>query len=59
MVVVFNGISTLQQTVAPGDGHYSRAQEFIDNGFHIMVTELDVGVSTDGGYPINPEDLQT
>lgn len=45
--------------VTPGDGHYQSAQQFIDNGFHIMVTELDVAVPTDGGYPIDPRDIQT
>jgi endo-1,4-beta-xylanase len=50
------GVST---TVTPGDDHYQSAQQFIDNKLDIMVTELDVAVPTNGGYPINPQDLQT
>jgi endo-1,4-beta-xylanase len=46
-------------TITPGDEHYQSAQQFIDNKLDIMVTELDVAVPTNGGYPINPEDLQT
>ncbi len=45
--------------VTPGDDHYQSAQQFIDNRLDIMVTELDVSVPTDGGYPVNPQDLQT
>jgi hypothetical protein len=44
--------------VTPGDSHYRSAQQFIDNRFDIMVTELDVAVPTSGGYPVNPQDLQ-
>ena len=47
------------ETITPGDGHYQSAQQFIDNGLDIMVTELDVSVPTDGGYPVNYQDLQT
>ncbi len=46
-------------TITPGDGHYQSAQQFIDNKLDIMVTELDVRVPTDGGNPINIQDLQT
>jgi hypothetical protein len=46
-------------TIIPGDGHYQSAQQFIDNRLDIMVTELDVRVPTDGGNPINIQDLQT
>ena len=45
--------------ITPGDQHYQSAQQFIDNRFDIMVTELDVSMPTDGGYPINPKDIQT
>jgi endo-1,4-beta-xylanase len=50
------GVST---KITPGDGHYQSAQQFIDNRLDIMVTELDVSVPTSGGYPTNPQDLQT
>ena len=50
------GVST---NITPGDQHYQSAQQFIDNRLDIMVTELDVAVPTQGGYPINPQDLQT
>ena len=50
------GVST---TITPGDGHYQTAQYIIDNKLDFMVTEFDVGIPTDGGYPINPQDLQT
>jgi hypothetical protein len=46
-------------TITPGDGYYQSAQQFIDNRLDIMVTELDVPVLTNGGYPINSQDLQT
>ena len=46
-------------TITPGDQHYQSAQQFIDNRLDIMVTEFDVAVPTEGGYPINPQDLQT
>ncbi len=46
-------------TITPGDGHYQSAQQFIDNRLDIMVTELDVAIPTNGGYPVNPQDLQT
>jgi endo-1,4-beta-xylanase len=45
--------------ITPGDGHYQSAQQFIDNRLDIMVTELDVSVPTEGGYPVNPQDLET
>ena len=45
--------------VTPGDGHYQSAQQFIDSGLDIMVTELDVSVPTNGGYPNNSQDLAT
>jgi len=45
-------------TVSPGDGHYQSAQQFIDNRYDIMVTELDVAIPTSGGYPVNSQDLQ-
>jgi endo-1,4-beta-xylanase len=50
------GVST---TITPGDDHYQSAQQFIDNKLDIMVTELDVSIPTNGGYPINSQDLQT
>ena len=46
-------------TIIPGDDHYQIAQQYIDNGFQIMVTELDVSVPTNGGYPIDSHDLET
>ena len=46
-------------TVIPGDGHYQSVRQFIENEFHIKVTELDVALPTTGGYPINPDDIQT
>ena len=49
----------VSNTITPGDRHYQAAQQLIDNKLDIMVTELDVGVPTDGGYPIHPQDLQT
>jgi hypothetical protein len=45
--------------IAPGDVYYQSAQQFIDNRFDIMVTELDVAMPTSGAYPINPQDLET
>jgi len=45
-------------TITPGDAHYQSAQQFIDNDLDLMVTELDVGMLTDGGNPINSEDLE-
>ncbi|CAF1273828.1 unnamed protein product [Adineta ricciae] len=45
--------------VTPGDVHYQSAQQFVDRKLDFMVTELDVSVPTNGGYPINPQDLQT
>jgi len=44
--------------VAPGDGHYQNAQQLIDNKLDIMITELDIWVRTDGGYPVDPNDLR-
>ncbi len=49
----------LPAKIIPGDDHYQSAQQFIDNKLHLMVTELDVGVLTSGGYPINVQDLET
>ena len=49
------GVST---DITPGDSHYQSAQQFIDNGLEIMVTELDVAIPTKGGYPIDSHDLQ-
>jgi endo-1,4-beta-xylanase len=49
----------ISTTVTPGDGHYQIAQQFIDNKFDIMVTELDVAVPINGSYPSNFQDLQT
>jgi endo-1,4-beta-xylanase len=49
----------ISMTITPGDGHYQIAQQFIDNKLDIMVTELDVAIPTSGGYPSNPQDLQT
>ena len=46
-------------TITPGDNHYQSAQQFIDNGLDIMVTEFDVAVPTIGGYPNNSQDLET
>ena len=46
------------ENITSGDDHYQSAQQFIDNRFDIMVTELDVSVPTDGGYPVNISDLQ-
>jgi len=45
--------------VTPGDVHYQSAQQFTDNRLDIMVTELDISIPTDGGYPTNSQDLQT
>jgi endo-1,4-beta-xylanase len=44
--------------VSPGDGHYQSAQQFVDIKFDIMVTELDILVKTNGGYPANSSDLR-
>jgi endo-1,4-beta-xylanase len=49
----------VSMNINPGDGHYQSAQQFIDNRLDIMVTELDVSVPTDGGYPVNLQDLET
>lgn len=59
MVLDYNGIISVSATITPNDGHYQSAQHFIDNQLDIMVTELDVAIPTDGGYPINFVDLQT
>jgi endo-1,4-beta-xylanase len=50
---------SVSKTITPGDRHYQAAQHLIDNKLDIMVTELDVAVPTNGGYPVNPQDLQT
>ncbi len=43
--------------VIPGDVHYQSAQQFVDNKLDIMITELDVHIATNGGYPNNSVDL--
>jgi endo-1,4-beta-xylanase len=43
----------------PGDQYYQNAQRIINNGFDIMVTELDVAVRMNGDNPQNSNDLQT
>ena len=50
---------SVSTNVIPGDGHYQSAQQFIDNGLDIMVTELDISIPTNGGYPVNSKDLET
>ena len=49
---------SVSTNVTPGDGHYQSAQQFINNGLDIMVTELDVSVPTNGGYPVDSHDLE-
>lgn len=49
----------VSKTITPGDRHYQAAQHLIDNKLDIMVTELDVAIPTNNGYPINPQDVQT
>jgi endo-1,4-beta-xylanase len=61
--VIIHGIGLqwhidISTTVTPGDDYYQSAQQFIDNRFDIMVTELDVAVPTNGGYPIDPKDFE-
>jgi endo-1,4-beta-xylanase len=42
----------------PGDQYYQNAQRLIENGFDIMVTELDVALPMNGDHPQDPADLQ-
>jgi hypothetical protein len=48
----------VSNTVSPGDAHYQAAQQFIDNKFDIMVTELDVALPMKDGKPAYPGDIQ-
>ncbi|CAF1600739.1 unnamed protein product [Adineta ricciae] len=48
----------VSKTVTPGDSYYQNAQRFIDQGFDILVTELDISVPMRNGKPINPADIQ-
>ncbi|CAF3834544.1 unnamed protein product, partial [Rotaria sp. Silwood1] len=44
-------------TLRPQDSFYHTAQTFIDNGFDIMITELDVSLTMNGSVLQNPNDL--
>jgi endo-1,4-beta-xylanase len=62
--VIIHGIGlqwhiNISTTITPGDGYYQSAQQFVDNKLDFMITELDVAVPTNGGNPINIQDLQT
>ncbi|UJR08387.1 hypothetical protein I4U23_012658 [Adineta vaga] len=46
------------KTVTPGDLYYQNAQRFIDQGYDILVTELDISVPMRNGKPINPTDIE-
>lgn len=49
---------SVSTTVRPQDTYYASAQKFIDSGFDIMITELDVSIPMNGSVPQNPNDLQ-
>jgi endo-1,4-beta-xylanase len=49
---------SVSDSVTPGDGHYHSAQQFIDNNFDIMVTELDIAIPMRDGKPVNPGDIE-
>jgi endo-1,4-beta-xylanase len=62
--VIVHGIGlqwhiNISTVITPGDGYYQSAQQFVDNKLDFMITELDVPVPTNGGNPINIQDLQT
>jgi len=49
-------ISTTE-VITPGDAHYQIAQQFIDLNLLVAITELDVGMKTNGAYPADPNDF--
>ena len=43
--------------VTPNDTYYQSAQDFLDLGIDLMVTELDVAVEMNGSQPLDPTQL--
>ncbi|UJR18881.1 hypothetical protein I4U23_022009 [Adineta vaga] len=46
------------KVIIPGDEHYQIAQRFIDQNISLTISELDVAIETNGGYPIDPNAIQ-
>jgi endo-1,4-beta-xylanase len=45
------------KNITPGDEHYQSVQQFVDQGFDFMVTELDIALPMKDGKPLYPTDV--